>query len=42
MKAQWLSLWSDAKAWGRIHPVTVCLMAAVIILFGMGVCGGRL
>jgi hypothetical protein len=32
MKAQWLALWADAKAWMQAHLAITCLSVAVVLL----------
>ncbi len=40
MKQQAALLWSDAKAWGRTHPVIVCMAVSLLAVFVIGYWAG--
>ena len=41
MKAQWLAIVADVKAWASTHPVYVWMAVAAVLVFGIGFCAGR-
>ena len=40
MKEQALKIWSDLKAWANAHPVKVCMIVSVVLVFGIGYWAG--
>lgn len=41
MKAQALQIARDLKAWAIAHPMAVCMIAALVVVFAMGWAAGR-
>ncbi len=40
MKAQWLAIWRDVKAWGEKNPVIVTMAVSALLIFAFGVWTG--